>query len=86
MLQYSIQNICMSQFQNTKSLLCNRGPDGYSLHERQLDSRWRGCFAGSTLWTQGPKVTVQPLVAINGSVFLWNGDKYSDEVCTRLLN
>lgn len=61
-----------------QDLIKNRGPDGFSEIEIEMLCDWRGKFAGSTLWTQGSYVLKQPLIAPNGSVFLWNGDKYSD--------
>ncbi|CAH1388564.1 unnamed protein product [Nezara viridula] len=59
-------------------LLKNRGPDAFNVTEISLDDNWKGSFAGSTLWTQGLNIKSQPLIHPNGSILLWNGDKYSD--------
>ncbi|KAF6201713.1 hypothetical protein GE061_004108 [Apolygus lucorum] len=63
-----------------KGLLSNRGPDCQGFHEvRVPDVSWQVAAYGSTLWTQGPSPTRQPLISDRGSFLLWNGDVYSDD-------
>ncbi|XP_014292257.1 asparagine synthetase domain-containing protein 1 [Halyomorpha halys] len=85
-------NISRDNIQTTcnHELLKNRGPDAFNVTEISLDGDWKASFAGSTLWTQGLNIKSQPLAHSNGSILLWNGDKYSDlhasSNCTRSIN
>uniref|UniRef100_A0A0K8T8K4 Glutamine amidotransferase type-2 domain-containing protein n=1 Tax=Lygus hesperus TaxID=30085 RepID=A0A0K8T8K4_LYGHE len=67
-----------------RGLLSNRGPDCQCSHEVCVpDLSWHIAAYGSTLWTQGPSPTHQPLITDRGSFLLWNGDVYDDNSCSR---
>ncbi|XP_069692808.1 asparagine synthetase domain-containing protein CG17486 isoform X2 [Periplaneta americana] len=66
-----------SVFNNFKEYLQHRGPNGSSEYEINVGMKWLIRFAGSVLWMQGFKPTLQPLVLEGQSVLLWNGDIFN---------
>ncbi|XP_032671834.1 asparagine synthetase domain-containing protein 1 isoform X2 [Odontomachus brunneus] len=72
-------NIC-------KDLISTRGPDHLADKHISLNHEWQGYFASAVLWMQGPNITTQPSLDLNGNLLLWNGDLFSgclakDDVC-----
>ncbi|XP_043281244.1 asparagine synthetase domain-containing protein CG17486 isoform X2 [Venturia canescens] len=61
-------------------MIKQRGPDYLGEKLENLSDQWRGFFATSILWTQGPQLFKQPCIDTDGNILMWNGDIFSGEL------